>query len=328
MAITPTLANTSLPALYALELQVEQLLIARNVRGMAQLQPALQPGYLKRAAALLFQPGQRLLLTTGFPVGDTFESDGPLGAILIALMLQRCQVQVDWVCGPPLADVLPQVLAALPSLSEPLAASGQPGQGSPQTTQFGSVLRLPLGVVEPDEILSLLTGCYVAALSIERPGKASDGRYYNMRREDISQRIADVDTLWQQLGCPTVAVGDGGNEIGMGKIYQTVRQLDIEPAATACDELVLADVSNWAAYGLAFFWSIWSGQDLFRLLTPEPVLQLLLQHGCVDGVTRRPELTEDGFAVSDGLALCQQIYQCYQQAVCLLQAEQIQKDET
>lgn len=320
MAIKSMPASVAMDRLAALEQQVEQLLIARNVRGMAQLQPALTAGYLKRAAALLYQPGQRVLLTTGFPVGQTFESDGPLGAILIAQMLQQCRVKLAWVCGPPLSQALPQVLQQL-SVTQP----GKPTTAGKPTTsndadQLGTLFSLALGTIGPAELKQLLSGDYAAALAIERPGKAADGRYYNMRREDISHRIADVDALWRQLGCPTVAVGDGGNEIGMGKIYQTVQQLDIEPAATGCDELVLADVSNWAAYGLAFYWSLWSGQDLFATLAPEPVLQLLLQHGCVDGVSRQPELTEDGFALSEGMALCQQIYQCYQLAVRLQQA--------
>jgi hypothetical protein len=322
MAVTLTPESIDAWTLCQLEQHVEQLLVCRNVRGMAQLQLALQPGYLKRAAALLYQPGQRLLLTTGFPVGDTFESDGPLGAILIAQMLQRCKVQFDWVCGPPLAEVLPLVLQTLSLQLQQAPSCSQDGSQNAHAGNLGRVLRLPLGEVEPAELIPLLSGCYAAALSIERPGRASDGRYYNMRREDISQRIADVDTLWQQLGCPTVAVGDGGNEIGMGNIYHQVQRLDIEPAATGCDELVLADVSNWAAYGLAFYWSLWSDQDLFRLLNPEFVLQLLLQYGCVDGVTRRPELSEDGFALNEGLALCQQIYQCYQHAVRLQHADE------
>lgn len=284
-----------------LEQQVENLLIARNVRGMAQLQPALRPGYLKRAARLLYQPAQSVMITTGFPVGQTFESDGPLGALMIAQMLQRCQIQTDWVCGPPLSTVLPAILQQL--FQQPTTGHG-----------FGQVMSLPLGAGSAAELAPILAGCYAAALSIERPGKASDGFYYNMRRENISQRIADVDALWRCLTCPTVAVGDGGNEIGMGKIYQSVQTLDIEPAATSCDELVLADVSNWAAYGFAFYWSLWSGQDLFALLNPTELLQLLLQHGCVDGVTRLPNLTEDGFELSAGQALCQQIYQLYQQA--------------
>lgn len=294
-----------------LDEQLEQLLIRRNVRGMAQLRPALNAGYLRRAAQLLYQPGQRILLTTGFPVGDTFESDGPLGALMIAGMLSQCQVQTDWVCGPPLSDVLPALLQA------PLM---QPSQQTPQglaiaQTAPPQVFVFPVGATASDlqahQVASLSTAPYRAALAIERPGKARDGQYYNMRGENISARVADIDILWRQLSCATVAVGDGGNETGMGKIYQAVRQLAIEPAASSCDELVLADVSNWAAYGFAFYWSLWSGQDLFASLAPRPLLQALLAAGCVDGVSRLPLPTEDGFDLSEGLALCQDIYQLY-----------------
>lgn len=281
--------------------QLEQLLIAKNVRGMALLQPALQAGYLRRAALLLFQPGRKVLLTTGFPVVNSFESDGPIGALLIATMLRRCGVSCELVCGDPLAAVLANWQQKQNELALPVFP-------------FSHLYTTPLGAVPATTVRAICNQTFAAALAIERPGKARDGQYYNMRGENISARLSDLDPLWQQLRCPKVAVGDGGNETGMGKIYHALQQLAIEPASSDCDELVLADVSNWAAYGFAYYWSLWSGEDLFQLLAPEPLLGVLLAGGCIDGVTRQPTYTEDGFALTEGLALCQQIYALYQKA--------------
>jgi thiamine pyrophosphate-dependent acetolactate synthase large subunit-like protein len=63
-------------------------------------------------------------------------------------------------------------------------------------------------------------------------------------------------------GVLTVGIGDGGNEIGMGNIYDTVRK--VVPYGDQCkcpakcgiadstlvDVTVVATVSNWGAYGI------------------------------------------------------------------------------
>lgn len=57
-----------------------------------------------------------------------------------------------------------------------------------------------------------------AVICIEKAGKGEDGAYYNMRGHDYSPGRARVDYLVEEarnVGIPTIAVGDGGNEIGM-----------------------------------------------------------------------------------------------------------------
>ena len=99
---------------------------------------------------------------------------------------------------------------------------------------------------------------------------------------------------------PTIAIGDGGNEIGMGNIYEALAQLDINASATKVDELCIADVSNWGAYGLMAFLSIWNDKDLLADVVPLDILKYLSELGSVDGVTRENELTEDGLNVKEG----------------------------
>jgi hypothetical protein len=270
--------------------QIEFLLVEHNLRGMALARQALQPGYLARAAALLLKPGRNVLIGTGFPVAGTFETDGPVGAIAIYRMLQQLGVKPVLVCGEPLYTAL--------------------------QCDFHAE-QMPLGTDGHCRASELLTTYQPAAvLCIERPGRADDGRYYNMRHEDISTMVADLDALVKlayDAGIPSVGIGDGGNEIGMGNIAASLDALDIRPARTCCDELIVADVSNWAAYGLACCWSLQSGQDLFDCCATTAVLQYLSAKGSVDGVTRQNTLTEDGLAPEVGAALCRQIYQLYLQ---------------
>jgi hypothetical protein len=139
-----------------------------------------------------------------------------------------------------------------------------------------------------------------AIISIERPGQAADGGYYNMRGESISENTACFDTFMNLSGCPTIAIGDGGNEIGMGKVTAALQDLNIVPAITSCDELIVTDVSNWGAYGIISFLSVWNDRDLLAEIVPLEILRYISELGSVDGVTRVNQLTEDGLEASEG----------------------------
>jgi hypothetical protein len=144
-------------------------------------------------------------------------------------------------------------------------------------------------------------------VSIERPGVAKDGRYYNMRGKDISDFLAKFDLFFELCGCPTIAVGDGGNEIGMGNIITELAQLPIVPSVTRCDELVIATVSNWGVYGIIAAMSRELRQDLFSLFEPVEIVRHLVDRGAVDGKTGAAECTEDGFPLAVGLSIITQL---------------------
>ncbi|CAM5209891.1 hypothetical protein ALON55S_01273 [Alishewanella longhuensis] len=80
-------------------------------------------------------------------------------------------------------------------------------------------------------------------------------------------------------------------------------QLTITPSVTQCDELVIADVSNWAAWGIIAMLSLLRGQNLLANASVLPLLTFLVDNGCIDGVTRQPTLTEDGLPYQEGDAL-------------------------
>ena len=257
---------------------VEALLVERNLRHMAGLRAALAPGYLLRAAHLL-DNAQRILIGTGFPVNNTFETDGPLGAIALYDALAHLGKEPVLACASPLADALDGDYRIL------RLTAFDPEQG------------------KEDAARELAAGAYDLVLSIERPGLASDNCYYNMRGEDISPRCGVFDFFLTLASCPTIGIGDGGNEIGMGKVAEEVAALDIRGAATSCDELLVADVSNWAAYGLITVLGAHVGQPLLWRIRHRETLAYLSERGSVDGVTRENTLTEDGLAIETGEAL-------------------------
>jgi hypothetical protein len=144
-------------------------------------------------------------------------------------------------------------------------------------------------------------------VSIERPGVTGDGCYYNMHKIDITRFTAKFDLFFQESRCPSIAFGDGGNEIGMGNVRDAVATLDVIPAITTCDELVIASVSNWGVYGVIAALCRLLKKDLFQVFDPKTIADYLVDNGCVDGVTNRQESSEDGFPISVGLAIIEQL---------------------
>lgn len=263
----------------ALSQQIEQLMVRKNLRGMQKLLPHLRPGSYLRAARTLNQCSGTVLIGTGFPVLDTFETDGPVGAIALYQLLTELGASPVIVCGDPLYSAL--------------------------KTDY-QCFQLPVNQYQDLATFAAQSLQQLApqlVLSIERPGFADNQRYHNMRGEDISARCASFDHFLLQASCPTIAIGDGGNEIGMGNIRQAVNQLNITPSVTECDELLLADVSNWAAYGLIALISVFRQRDLLALQQPLAILQYLSERGSVDGVTRQNTLTEDGLSPEEGIDL-------------------------
>lgn len=270
----------------ALSQQIENWLVARNLRGMQLVQPHLRPGYLLRAARLFnLAAGSTVLIGTGFPVLNTFETDGPVGAIALYQCAEQLGLKPVILCGDPLFSVLNAHYQCYP-----LSVN--------QYQHLPAIAEQALAALKP-----------ALVLAIERPGFGANGRYNNMRGEDISERCASFDFFLTQARCPTLAIGDGGNEIGMGNVAAALSQLSlagqltITPSVTQCDELVIADVSNWAAWGIIAMLSLLRGQNLLANASVLPLLTFLVDNGCIDGVTRQPTLTEDGLPYQEGDAL-------------------------
>ena len=252
--------------------QIEDLLTARNPRDMQTLQAALTPGYYYRAAQRLQNISGHVLIGTGFPVNNTYETDGPVGAIALYQAIESLGATPILVCGAPLADAISDGYHV-----------HKITVGEPETSAREA--QLVLDKYQPTLVIS-----------IERPGMAADGHYYNMRGENISARCASFDYFLTLASCPTIAIGDGGNEIGMGNVANTLTGLNIIPSATCCDELLIADVSNWAAHGLLAMLSIISGKDMLAHWDNLAVLTYLSERGSVDGVNRENTLNEDGLS--------------------------------
>jgi hypothetical protein len=262
--------------LLRLSSDIENLLVQKNVRRMAELQPHLTPGYYLRAAQLLADNKKQVVIATGFPVAGRFETDGPIGAIALYMALQKLGVKPVLVCEQPLYSVLSK-------------------RYSTRLLDLTSQTSLPEQIAELQKTLepSII-------VSIERPGLTSDNTYQNMIGENITAQCWPFDLVVQGTSCPVLAIGDGGNELGMGKVQTALEKMQITPSLSSCDELLIADVSNWGCYGLIAMLSLVVKQNLLADFNVNQVAEYLSQHGSVDGVTRQNTLSEDSFELSEG----------------------------
>ncbi len=114
---------------------------------------------------------------------------------------------------------------------------------------------VPLGGAVDDTVALWRRLGVTHALSIERCGRSADGAPRNMRGEDISAFTTPLDELFLAGPWQRIAIGDGGNEIGMGSLPASligahVAHGETIACATPADHLIVAGVSNWGAYAL------------------------------------------------------------------------------
>ena len=263
--------------------KIEKIILQHGERGMDRLQENMKPGYCRRAAQMILDNKGVVIIGTGFPVSGSFESDGPISAISLYRVLTHLDYEPVFACAPPISKILSNRYTTyeLPLVS---------------WDESRPVIKKALAELNPSLIIS-----------IERPGIAADGRYYNMNRQNITEFTAKFDLFFQECQCPCIAFGDGGNEIGMGNVIKALSKLDIIPSVTTCDELIIASVSNWGVYGVMAALCDLLNRDLFELVDPESTANYLVANGCVDGITNRKEASEDGFPIQVSKSIIQQL---------------------
>ena len=131
-----------------------------------------------------------------------------------------------------------------------------------------------------------------------------------MRGRDVTAVTRPAHLLFEKMpwamvgGRTTIGIGDGGNEIGMGKLpWSTIRKNVPRGGEVACrvptDYLIVAGVSNWGAYALATGVRLLRGpgrmSSLYDVERERELLRLMVDAGpLVDGVTGERTLTVDG----------------------------------
>lgn len=232
------------------------------------------PGDLADSCRLILQQGQAhgVYVATGFyiPMADppAFETDGPLGAVFLARALQALNYFVGVVAEPAVMRAVSPFLPPAPNPDPTFPARRHP-----------------------------------IMIALERSGPGADGICRTMRGLDISDSVRGMNELFS-MRLPDIGIGDGGNEIGMGKIphdtiVNNIPNGDLIHCRVASDYLIVAGVSNWGAYALAAGVYALRGvkppDDLFDPDREREILEVMVREGpLVDGVTGKQTATVDG----------------------------------
>jgi hypothetical protein len=258
------------------------------------------PGDFEAACrSIADEPNPALAIVTGFYIPQAGgETDGPLGALFLARALAPIGIRYFVFTDVHSHKALQAGFSAC-GLSERDYLRTLP----PVTHPWWAWLACDWKAFKDNF-------CPTHLVAIERPGPTwADGRCRNMRGADITQLNSPAHHLFDDVathGRPprTIGIGDGGNEIGMGRIPWNVIGRNIPNGeAIACrvpaDQLIVAGVSNWGAYALA------AGVRYLRRATHDPalldyarereLLELMVeQGGLVDGPSGQPQATVDG----------------------------------
>ena len=272
---------------------IEDLILQQDKRGVAHLRPHLPTDFCSQAASYIMDHPGDVVIVTGFYIlmTGTPETDGPPGAIAIGSALQALGRKVTYV-----TDSI--CFAALQDLAGPGA----------------EVLEFPITNVADSkrtakEMLAQLQPGLL--ISIARSGRTKDATYLNMRDADSTDNTARLDYLFDE-GIPSVGIGDGGNEIGMGNLADVIPGIDRlpkNPAIATVDKLVVASVSNWGGYGLVAALSRLAGRNLLPTAQHETqMIHRMVEIGIVDGTTGKAIPTVDAFTTDENAAVLEQLH--------------------
>jgi hypothetical protein len=294
---------------------------------------ALDPG--GRGIAAFFQPGGALaaaralarapvvLIATGFVVAEGMpETDGPPGAAVLGRALRRLGAHVRYTTDPA---ALPPLEASLRVLGEPPDAFAYPA--GPTAAADVLARERPTHLVAIERPGRGRSGDYLNARGVsvaawnrpldemfvlaQRSGRGKPGgrKSAALAGRPGTGRPRVSEPRAPQTSPPalraaltplaTIAIGDGGNEIGMGRVYARLAREGRLMARIACvvpaDHLVVAGVSNWGAYGIVAQLGRLTGRPLLHTPAEERrLIEACVAAGAADGITRLHEPTVDG----------------------------------
>lgn len=241
-----------------------------------------------------------VLLLTGFPSATLFgrgEQDGPVGTACIARGLAQAfnVTPVLLIDAAQISEIQATCRAAglnVFDLKEGLHAGAVRGK---------SVSVVPFPIDEDEarrfaaELLDLTMP--VAVIAVERPSGNENGIYHNIAGQALNEITAKTDVIFHQARAQnilTVAIADGGNELGCGLIYDDARSIRPNGARCTCgcggtilarspaDVLVWSSISDWGAMGVLTCLAAISGRP--EALPSEQVLGFTLQQASFAGL--------------------------------------------
>lgn len=264
-----------------------------------------------------------VLVVTGAGSGPLIpngENDGPVGAAVLAHALQFGLGAV------PVMICETQHAAPIVGACEAAGITIRDLDTARGAHIGGAVLTAPTVQEEvetwADDLLERLHPAAIVA--IERLGPNRAGIVHGstgLADWDPLIDLASLFTSAARRGIFSVGIGDAGNEIGFGRIAETVRQVQPQGAVCQCpcgagmatvvptDVLVVAAVSNWGAYGIEACLSMLLGRpDLPHTAAEEErIITHCLDSGGLEAIHCTRRFAVDGIAGEVSVSLVQML---------------------
>ena len=264
--------------------------------------------------------GDSVIIATG--AGDPValphgETDGPLGAAALART-------IDLAFGAK--PILIGEERSMPSTRMCTEAAGLmivDEELFVQRTGLAMAYDYPLGPKEGRKMAEWLIDHHKpkVIITVEKAGPSKGGKCHSItgkgRSLDIMANVWELTDLAMEKGIPVIGIGDGGNEIGFGKIYDAVCAIQPWGAKCKCpcnsgvatvssaDILVSAAVSNWGAYGICAMLAIMLKNEnlLHDTLCEYRMLDASLRAGAQDGSYTTLVPCVDGISLESNKAI-------------------------
>jgi len=245
-------------------------------------------------------PGDTVIYATGFVILNYGkpETDGPIGAAALARAID---------IGLKATPVFVAEDIATGAMAATVTAAGL-HPWDPATARDGRHRAIIEGFpIDPalakEAALRLLDRYRPSALiAVERPGWNGKRVYHSGGGFDISHFTAKIDYLFEEAkarGILTIGIGDLGNELGMGYIRDTVYQFIPHGAVCQCpcgegiaaafepDLGIMANISNWGAYGVEACLAALLGEPelLHDADTERRIIEGAVRGGAMDAVS-------------------------------------------
>lgn len=256
--------------------RIEDIILRHSKRGMNILNESMDCDCCREAANMILSWKKgNVFMTTGFYVKGFAETDGPVGTVVLAKALEKLGYH-------------------------PVIITDEFCKGFFEIKGLDTVY---MPIDSGDDFVEQTIEKYkpVGMISIERCGRNANDDYANMRGISIREHTARTDLFFEAASgrIPTIGVGDGGNEIGMGNVADIITErLEIVPCVVCVDRLVIATVSNWGAYGIATYLGLITGRKLMADFKEiRDYIQRTVELGSVDGVLGEHVVGVDGFGM-------------------------------
>ena len=260
------------------------------------------PGELYQSVCHI-RNSKHIVLATGFPcnpLNPPTESDGPPGIIILAYSLLKHDPQryvtiiTDEIHSGVMESLIKHLKTNFDELKSRLSYVVCKGNKNISLSHIKSFF---------DKHLS--QPCLVDhMIAVELSGYNNEKKYKTMRNNDISDKCSFTANLFDyafKYGvCKTTGVGDGGNEVGMGKFKSNIIKYVTFGKDIACDiktdYCITAGVSNWGAEAIAAALSFTSKKVdcLCSLKFHHDIYLETGKAGAADGINKRFDGSVDG----------------------------------